>query len=270
MQHETPPPSGENEDYLGGLQSIGRIDVRTGPELLANMLREKILSGMYAYGSALNPDRDLVAQVKLSRPTVRAALRILETEGLVETRQGRNGGTFVRRVDEGNLSRSLNLFIRGLPVDVRSILEARSVLEVAIVRFAAERRSDDDLARMESLIEKMEAVENGDPIELIRLNIALRLVMTRAAKNDVLTGIVSAFSDIDQKPTAEDIRLAGFLKPSDRREMVENNRRIVAAVRKRDPEAAARRMTRHFEQVRHLFDQHIPHEDTAKKQLSGD
>lgn len=254
MQDDPPSPRDEIGKTIADPHPISRIDVRTGPELLANMLREKILSGMYQYGSALDPDRELVSRAKLSRPTVRAALRILETEGLVETRQGRNGGTFVRRVDEGNLSRSLNLFIRGLPVEIGDILEARAVLEGAIVRFAAERRTEADLVEMERFIARMEEVAETQPVELIRCNIELRLAMTRAAKNELLTGIISAFSGVAETPTSEDIRLAEDLSLTERREMVEMNRRIVAAVRDRDPEAAARRIARHFDRVRRLID----------------
>ena len=71
----------------------GRSSVQLGPmkvpkasDVLANELRERILSGEFAEGTALPPERDLVTQTRMSRTTVREALRILEVQGLVRIR----------------------------------------------------------------------------------------------------------------------------------------------------------------------------------------
>ena len=235
------------------LKEIGRIDLRTGPELLAGLLREQILAGVYPQGTALSPERELVSRAKLSRPTVRAALRILETEGLVETRQGRNGGSFVRRVDEGDLTRAVNLFVRGLPVDTSDLIETRTVLECTIARFAATRRGDDDLVAMRALLDDMEPLAEGHPEDFARKDTEWRMLLARAAGNQLLAGFVLALSSVGLPPVG-DGQPTALVPLQERHELLRSNRRIFQAIQQGDPAAAARRMARQFARMREAKD----------------
>src|SRR6185436_17042278 len=82
-------------------------------DVLAGELRRKILGGAVAPGFALPAERDLVAQTGLSRGSVREALRILEAEGLVTARPGRQGGSVARRPGDESLARYIGLFVHG-------------------------------------------------------------------------------------------------------------------------------------------------------------
>src|ERR1700757_4882702 len=79
------------------------------PAVLADDLRERILRGDFPEDTALPPERELVNQTRMSRATVREALRILEVQGLVRIKTGRAGGAYVDRPgqdprgDSGNL-----------------------------------------------------------------------------------------------------------------------------------------------------------------------
>ena len=90
---------------MGGTEGV--LDV------LANELRERILSGDYVEGTPLPPERELVVQTKMSRTTVREALRILEVQGLVHQKAGRAGGAFVQRPGEQSMADTVALLIRG-------------------------------------------------------------------------------------------------------------------------------------------------------------
>lgn len=68
------------------------MSVPKASDVLANDLRERILRGEFPSGTALPPERELVNQTKMSRTTVREALRILEVQGLVTIKTGRAGG----------------------------------------------------------------------------------------------------------------------------------------------------------------------------------
>jgi DNA-binding FadR family transcriptional regulator len=71
---------------------LSPIDVPKASDVLVHDLRERILRGEFAEGTALPPERELVVQTRMSRTTVREALRILEVQGLVRIRAGRAGG----------------------------------------------------------------------------------------------------------------------------------------------------------------------------------
>ena len=70
------------------LEGLGRIKVPKSSDVLAERLKQEILSDAYGPGSALPTERELVSATGLSRGSVREALRILEAQGLVHTRAG--------------------------------------------------------------------------------------------------------------------------------------------------------------------------------------
>src|ERR1700753_4021343 len=76
--------------------TLAPLEVPKAADVLANELRERILKSEFAEGAALPPERELVAQTRMSRATVREALRILQVQGLVRIKAGRAGGTFVQ------------------------------------------------------------------------------------------------------------------------------------------------------------------------------
>ena len=79
---------------MSDLLDIKPVNVPKAADVLAGILREKILGGVLGEGADLPNERDLGVQSGLSRASVREALRILEGEGLISTRTGRNGGVW--------------------------------------------------------------------------------------------------------------------------------------------------------------------------------
>src|SRR5215468_10024748 len=137
---------------------LAAVVVPKASDVLAAKLRELILSNRLAEGTPLPTERELVAQSGLSRTSVREALRVLETEGLVLTKAGRNGGSQVRRPGHESLTRSLETFVRSHEVRFEALLEAREAIEPAAARLAAIHRTDDDLAEITGIHHQLEAV----------------------------------------------------------------------------------------------------------------
>src|SRR5437016_13196913 len=91
---------------------LAPLRVPKASDVLADDLRERILRGDFPEGKALPPERELVSQTRMSRTTVREALRILEVQGLVRVKIGRAGGAYVYRPGEESMAGSVNLLIR--------------------------------------------------------------------------------------------------------------------------------------------------------------
>src|SRR3954469_21217021 len=104
---------------------LSPMDVPKASDVLANKLRERILSGEYPEGTPLPPERELVVQTRMSRTTVREALRILEVQGLIRIKAGRAGGAFVQHPGEESVADSLDLLIRGRRIRLASVHETR-------------------------------------------------------------------------------------------------------------------------------------------------
>jgi DNA-binding FadR family transcriptional regulator len=219
---------------------LAAVVVPKASDVLAARLREMILSSGLAEGTPLPPERELVAQSGLSRASVREALRVLETEGLVLTRAGRNGGSKVRRPGRESISRSFELFVRSHGVRFEALLEAREAIEPAAARLAAIHRSDDDLTELTRIHRDFEA--SSSAAAHLHHNLEWHRAVVRASRNELLITFFNAIADAINA-VAESHSL---FSPEVHGEVVRVHARVLAAIAARDPDAAFRRMQGHL------------------------
>ena len=223
---------------------ITPVNVPKAADVLAGILREKILGGDLNEGMSLPNERDLGSQAGLSRASVREALRILEGEGLIATRIGRNGGSAVVRPSSAAIERSVGIFIRGQRIRLEAVLETRSAIEPPSARFAALHRTDADLEEIEkSHLKLQQASEAGDIPAYVRANLDWHVQVVRASHNELLMAFISAVSQSVYVATD----LEGFNSVTVRNAVIRAHRRVMDAIHARDGDAAARRMARHVE-----------------------
>src|SRR5256885_6628861 len=137
------------------------MPVPKASDVLADDLRERILRGEFPEGTALPTERDLVLQTRMSRATVREALRILEVQSLVRIKTGRAGGAFVQKPGEASVADSVALAIRGQRIRMAALLETREAIEPSCAQLAAKYRTDADLERLDKADE---AISGGRPL----------------------------------------------------------------------------------------------------------
>ena len=218
------------------------VSVPKAADVLADILREKILQGDLDEGTDLPNERDLGAQSGLSRASVREALRLLEGEGLITTRLGRNGGSAVVRPSSASIERSVDIFIRGQRIRFEAVLEARAAIEPPSARFAAMHRSDADLQEIRKSHAKLEqASAAGDVGAYMRANLDWHVQVVRASHNELLIAFTSAMSQSVYAATD----LEGFNSVEVRQAVIRVHQRVIEAIEARDGDAAARRMGRH-------------------------
>ncbi|RZT86717.1 DNA-binding FadR family transcriptional regulator [Pseudonocardia sediminis] len=218
---------------------LSPMEVPKASDVLANELRERILSGEYAEGTPLPPERELVVQTRMGRTTVREALRILEVQGLVRIRAGRNGGAFVQHPGEESVASTVELLIRGRQMRLASIHETREAIEPFCARLAALHRTDADLAVLDAANDAIVAADGLE--EFLQANVDWHVGVAAAGHNEILTGMMTALSRAIFAATAT----KGFVDDEVRGITVRAHRSITRAVRDRDPDAAVRRMGRH-------------------------
>ncbi|MET0143915.1 MAG: GntR family transcriptional regulator [Ilumatobacteraceae bacterium] len=110
-------------------------------ELVAHQLRRRIVRGELVEGDALPPEAQLMAEFGVSRPTLREAFRLLESEALISIHRGSRGGARVRTPEIGVAARYAALLLQYDGVGLRDVYDARLALEPAAARMLAERRS---------------------------------------------------------------------------------------------------------------------------------
>lgn len=211
----------------------------TASEDLARALTERILAGEFDEGTALPTERALVEQTGAGRTTVREALRVLESRGLVAIRLGRAGGAFVRRPDEESLASTVGLVIRGQGLDPAVVHETREAIEPSCAELAARHRDDADLAHLERAGAAMDAA--GDHEAVLAANLEWHLAVADASHNEILVGLMRALSTAIHDATDDEDVVDDRARAATRAE----HRAIVAAIRAGDAAAARRRMARH-------------------------
>jgi DNA-binding FadR family transcriptional regulator len=169
-----------------------RIRVPKTAELVAAELRRKIVRGELAEGDALPSEAALMAEFAVSRPTLREAFRVLESESLISIRRGARGGARVQ-VPNGNVAASY----AGLVLEYRStalqdVYDARTYIEAPCAALLAQRRTEQDLVRLKEAVAQAERLMD-DPQAFIRAHMEFHALVVELAGNEtlaVLNGMV--------------------------------------------------------------------------------
>lgn len=223
---------------------LDRVQVPKASDVLAARIREQILSGAFAMGQPLPNERDLALQTGLGRGTIREALRVLENQGLIETRSGRNGGSTVRRPGRRSLEETIETFIRGQQLRLEALLEARSSVEPSAARYAAKHRIDRDIDNLNDAQARLTAaIERRDLPGYLRANAEWHLAVVHASHNELLIAFMTAIAEAIRTTTAED----SFNSDKVQQDTLRAHARILDAIVARDAEAAERRMRRHVD-----------------------
>jgi DNA-binding FadR family transcriptional regulator len=175
-------------------RSLGALDAVRRPashELVLEQVRRAIQLGRFDAGTRLPSERELAQQFGVSRTTVREALRVLQGEGLVEVRRGRNGGSVVvsPRASRAQLARHLSRRL----AEIEVVVDFRLIVEPAAARLAAERRTRRDVSRLRGLVAAMDelvAGPDGAPSRFFALDSELHHGIATASRNAMLVAAV--------------------------------------------------------------------------------
>ena len=215
-----------------------KVQVPRISDAVAASLERRILEGSLKPGDRLPPERELAAQLGVSRPTVRTGLRSLSTMGVVQSRQG--SGTFISAGPPALASEPLDLLaaLHGLSRD--GLFEARRVLEVGTSALAAERASGEDLAAMSEEVTGMYATL-AEPTAFLLHDVRFHRAIAGASKNPVLGVLIDMLGSLFFERRRQTIQTA-----TDLRETADAHRRIYQAIRARDRAAATDAMQEHL------------------------
>ncbi|WP_148302289.1 FadR/GntR family transcriptional regulator [Tomitella biformata] len=127
-------------------------------ERIADSLRSQIVRGEITPGSMLPPEKRMVDELGVSRPTLREAFRILESEGLITVLTGARGGPQVRWPDLSVASRHIGLYLQTRGTTLADLLEARAEFSASCVRVLTGRRTPEGLAELHACVEKQRRI----------------------------------------------------------------------------------------------------------------
>ncbi|MDR7143643.1 FadR/GntR family transcriptional regulator [Rhizobium sp. BE258] len=150
-------------------------------------IRSEIVAKRWAVGEKLPNEAALCSMLSVSRGTVREAVRVLASQGYLETRQG--SGTYV--LSTADASRPLTMARRS---SLRDQFEARCALDVEAARLASLRQTPEIIAGLRALLEKRGNYEGGDKAAFIRRDLAFHQAVIAASQNRAMIEIYDFFS----------------------------------------------------------------------------
>ena len=238
-----PSPDPQPKAELAGLEPIKRTRI---PDEIANRIRALIVGGSFKPDAPLPSERVLAKRMRVSRSSVRDAIRRLEVVGLLETRHGQ--GSFLHELSVDNLvtpMASVMTFNRARQDD---LMDVRRVFEPAVAGMAATRATAPELDEIDQILaEQRRRARAGQPT--IGEDTAFHGALARATHNPVIVGIMETLNDLLVESRQRTLERRGRPLRS-----LRGHEAVVVALRRRDPGGAALAMRDHIDQIAALLD----------------
>jgi GntR family transcriptional repressor for pyruvate dehydrogenase complex len=214
-------------------------------KLVADQLLELIAAGRLRPGDPVPPERELVENYRVGRSSVREALRMLESQGLIEAR---GNGTFTVSHARNTLNQSLELLLSVAEADLHELFEIRRILEGECAALAAGRRREADLVRMRAAIAEMES-GIGSEDAYIAADLEFHLTIAEATGNRVAAHLMHALRDQLHRALGTVYQI-----PHSAERSLAQHREIVEAIGARRPDEARASMQAHIGRVEREID----------------
>lgn len=212
-------------------------------EEIAAQIRELVASGRLKPGDRLPAERDLSAKFKVSRNTLREALRALELSGMIELRKGAAGGAFVLPGSSGVVVNGLRDLYHLGAIKPEHLTEARVWLSEVVVRVACERLTEEDLAALEENIAlATKADKAGNFQQRADLHREFHNLLAAATRNPIITITMEGVMEVMR----EFVKTIG---PSDNPYTLPSRKRLLKHLRARDADAAVAEMNKFLERL---------------------
>jgi DNA-binding FadR family transcriptional regulator len=178
---------------LNAVKGNSIVRVPKAGEMVASQLRRQIVLGELKEGDQLPSESVLMEQFGVSRPTLREAFRILESESAITVRRGVRGGARVQVPGTDVAARHVGLLLQYRGALLSDVYEVHAVLEAAAARMAAKRRTSAELARLQEVLDRQRASAD-DPAAVMATDAEFHQLIVEMSGNEtlqVLAGMVA-------------------------------------------------------------------------------
>jgi GntR family transcriptional repressor for pyruvate dehydrogenase complex len=220
--------------------SFRSVSTTRSYEQVVEQLLERIHGGEFAPNQRLPTERELGELFGVSRGVIREAIKVLNSMGVVESRQG--SGTYVSDNLAPSVSRALVLSAKPEEASLLSLMELRQSIEVLAARLAAERRSDDEIEEMKAAARHtITAAEEDNVHDFEDADVRFHRLVVEAARNPFLVTIHAAVRDIQRDVSSRVVMMAGAIPTA-----ADQHVRIADAIAEHDAVTAATVMDEHL------------------------
>jgi GntR family transcriptional repressor for pyruvate dehydrogenase complex len=221
------------------------------PKQIADELRDLIISGALDEGDLLGTEAELLERFKVSRPSLRESLRILEAEGLISVLRGALGGVVVHRPDQRMTARAAALVMQARSISLVDVFEASAVIEPAMARMVAMSRGRErGAARLREFVIEMKRTVQ-DPVGCTTAMVGFHSEMVQLAGNQTLIVICEMINEVITRAAVADILTRSQGEPvASRRRTIREFEQLVDLIAAGDGDAAQAHCAAHMARLR--------------------
>jgi GntR family transcriptional repressor for pyruvate dehydrogenase complex len=207
---------------------------------IVDQIRNLISQGKLKPGDRLLPERELIREFDVSRPSLREALNSLITMGFLEIKGKR---TFIKSVASESMQNPLSLLLKADTQKIFDLIEVRKAIEAWGAFLAAQRATEEDIKQLANIIEEMrEAFEKGQSWE--KQDADFHLGLAQATHNTIQTHIMSTIYDLLRESMAK-----VFKDRSKVKKLLDHHQRIFNAIKNHSPDKAREKTLEHLSYV---------------------
>jgi DNA-binding FadR family transcriptional regulator len=226
-------------------------------EMVADVLRGRIVDGSLGDGDLLPKQDDLLAEFGVSRPSIREAMRILETEGLISVRRGNVGGAEIHRPKPQAAAYMLGLVLQSRGVVLADLASALRILEPACAGMCAKLPSRKRIAtRLRALVAQAESQLDDGP-GFTRAAREFHDALVSSCENETMAQLVGTLETLwsyhEERWADETTQRGAYPDVGLRKLVVAAHTNIANAIAAGDPEAAEKASRTHIEQSQHYL-----------------
>lgn len=220
-------------------------------EQVIEQIQKNIMNGILKKGDKLPSERELSDKMGVSRTSIREAIRVLETMGVIESRQGE--GNFICSNIEKSLLQPLSMMFKLNDGTWKDIYELRNILEIECAKLTALRATDLDCRELENLVKQMEEETFGQNRYeiLVELDKNFHNLLSTMSKNYLIQSLFITTSNLFEK-FIEDARYKIIAYDSEKanKRLLEQHKKICESIINRDEELAISAMKEHMEYIK--------------------
>jgi GntR family transcriptional repressor for pyruvate dehydrogenase complex len=208
---------------------------------VAKQIKALISEGKLKPGDRLPPERELIKQFGISRPSLREALNSLVAMGFLEVKQAKR--TYVKSVASERMRDPLSVLIKSDTQKIYDLIEVRKAMEAWGAYHAAQRATGEDLKEMERILKEMRhAIEEGRP--WVKEDADFHLVIAQSTHNTIQIHLMSTIYDLLKESVARVLTDRGKMK-----KLYQQHYRIFNAIKNHSSDKAREKTLEHLDYV---------------------
>ncbi|WP_067888265.1 FadR/GntR family transcriptional regulator [Nocardia vaccinii] len=200
--------------------------------LVAQRIVEDINARGNQVGDRLPPEKAMLEDYDVGRGTLRESLRFLELQGVITLKPGPSGGPIVQQPDSSALATSLSLLLQFQQAPFQTVIETRAALEPQMARLAAQRMSEEDVAKLFAIVE-LERQNLDDHAGFLAQTRRFHTAVAEGSGNLIFAALFNALFDI-----LDGAAVGIEYPPRQRRLTVDTQSSIATAISERDADRA--------------------------------